>query len=220
MNWDRWEKLAPLTGVLAVVLMFVGVLLESADRPDDLVADETLSWLQDKSGRIVLGEFLIILGAVFFIWFLGTLRTRLWTAEGRTGRLSAVAYGSGLLAAAGIILQAAISASAAYNDEDLTAEAAQAVLHVSDAMFGLTEFALVPFFVAVALVTLHTRVFPVWLAWISLAEALLLAIFWIGWIGVVLVFPLWTIVVAVLLYLRPAPPPGPPPHTTGFVGTT
>jgi hypothetical protein len=41
----------------------------------------------------------------------------------------------------------------------------------------------------------------------------------IGWAGVVFLFPLWTIVTSVILFITPPPPPGPPPLTVGFVGT-
>jgi hypothetical protein len=49
--------------------------------------------------------------------------------------------------------------------------------------------------------------------------ALVLVIIPIGWAGVVFLFPLWTIVTSVILFIKPLPPPGPPPLTTGFVGT-
>jgi hypothetical protein len=57
-------------------------------------------------------------------------------------------------------------------------------------------------FVAVGLLILRSRGLPVWLGWVSLAIALLLAIIPIGWAGVVWAFPLWVPVTSVLLYLR------------------
>jgi hypothetical protein len=57
-------------------------------------------------------------------------------------------------------------------------------------------------FLAVGLLILRTRVLGVWLGWVSLAIALLLAIIPIGWAGVVWAFPLWTLVTSIVLFRR------------------
>ena len=128
------------------------------------------------------------------------------TAEGGTGRLTAIAYGSGLLAAVGLLLSIAPTAQGAFQEDELAPETAQSLALVGDSFFGVTEFALVPMFVAVGLLTLRTRVLPVWIGWVSFFLALLLLIVPIGWAGVVWGFPLWTIVVSILLFRRGSAP--------------
>jgi hypothetical protein len=56
---------------------------------------------------------------------------------------------------------------------------------------------------------------PRWLAWVSFLFALWLLIPPIGWAGLLLGVPLWTVAVALLLWMRPAgePAPAPPPGT-------
>lgn len=46
-----------------------------------------------------------------------------------------------------------------------------------------------------------------WFAWFSLALALILAIVPIGWLGVILGLPLWTLIASVLLWMLQADEP-------------
>jgi hypothetical protein len=203
MDWARWERFAPLTGIVAVALWIVGVIVqENAELADKDRPDEILAVFQSDANTIIAGGVIFAFGVVFFIWFLGSLRSTLYTAEGGVGRLSSIAYGSGMLAALSLILQIAPSVQGAFDEDNLTPEAAQALQLVGEAAFGGTEFTLLAMFAAVGLIILRTRVFGTWLGWVSLAIALLLAIIPIGWAGVVWAFPLWTLVVSFLLYRR------------------
>jgi hypothetical protein len=203
MDWARLERFAPLTGIVAVALWIVGVIVqESSDLADKDSPEEILAVLQSDANTIIAGGVIFAFGVVFFIWFLGSLRSTLFAAEGGVGRLSSIAYGSGMLAALTLILQVAPSVQGAFDEDDLSPEAAQALQSVGEAAFAGTEFTLLAMFAAVGLIILRTRVFAAWLGWVSLAIALLLAIIPIGWAGVVWAFPLWTLVVSVLLFRR------------------
>ena len=204
MDWARWERFAPLSGVVAVVLWIVGVILEgSTGYSGKETPEEVLAVLQDDASTLIAAGIVFAFGVVFFIWFLGSLRATLFAAEGGVGRLSSIAYGSGMLAALSLILQVAPTVQGAFDEEDLSPHAAQALQSVGEAAFGGTEFTLLAMFVAVGVLILRTRLFGAWLGWVSLGIALLLAIVPIGWAGVVWAFPLWTIVTSVLLYRRP-----------------
>jgi hypothetical protein len=203
MDWARLERLAPLTGIVAVVLWVIGVIVqESTELSDKDRPEEILAVLQSDTNTIIAGGVIIAFGVVFFIWFLGSLRSALLTAEGGVGRLSSIAYASGMLAALSIILQIAPSVQGAFDEDELSPEAAQALQSVGEAAFGGTEFTLLAMFAAVGVVILRTRVLGVWLGWVSLAIALLLAIIPIGWAGVVWAFPLWTLVTSIVLFRR------------------
>jgi hypothetical protein len=194
MDWARLERFAPLTGIVAVALWIVGVIVqESSDLADKDSPEEILAVLQSDANTIIAGGVIFAFGVVFFIWFLGSLRSTLFAAEGGVGRLSSIAYGSGMLAALTLILQVAPSVQGAFDEDDLSPEAAQALQSVGEAAFAGTEFTLLAMFAAVGLIILRTRVFAAWLGWVSLAIALLLAIIPIGWAGVVWAFPLWTL---------------------------
>lgn len=213
-----WERYAPLTGVVAVILWVVGVFISESGsaRPEDERAENILAWYADNENTIVAGELTFVLGVLFFIWFVGSLRAAFFAGEGGVGRVSSIAFGSGLLVALALIIQAAALIQPTFADEgELSGEAAQAMSVLSDAMFGAVEVTLVVMLVAAALVILRTRVLPTLLGWASLVLALILVIIPIGWIGVIFGFPLWVLVTSVLLYMRPAgePTPAPPPGT-------
>src|SRR5687768_1951982 len=104
MNISRWERHAPLTGVLAVVLWIVGAVLLFNNEPEsDATPQEFVSYLKDE-GPIYGGSWAWGLATLFFIWFLGSLRTRLAAAETGSARLSAIAFGGGI--AGGVLLLA------------------------------------------------------------------------------------------------------------------
>jgi len=213
MNWARWERFAPLTGIVAVVLWVVGVIVEeSTDYSDQDTPREILAVFQEDTNTLIAAGIIFAFGAVFFIWFLGSLRAALYSAEDGVGRLSSIVYGSGMLAALCLLLQVAPTLQGAVDEDDLSADTAQLLQSMGEAFFVGTELTLLVMFAAVGLLVLQTRVLPIWLGWVSLAVALLLAIIPIGWAGVVWAFPLWTIVTSVLLYLRaPTAPVGAPP---------
>jgi hypothetical protein len=213
MTWARWERFAPLTGIVAVVLWIVGVITESSTGYSEKdTPAEILAVLQEDANTLIAAGVVFAFGVVFFIWFLGSLRAALYAAEGGVGRLSSIAYGSGMLAAICLLLQVAPTVQGAIDEDDLSADAAQSLQSMGEAFFFGAELALLAMFVAVGLVILRSRVLPVWLGWVSLAIALLLAIIPIGWAGVVWAFPLWLLVTSVLLYLRaPAAPVAAPP---------
>jgi hypothetical protein len=116
MDWARWERYAPLTGIVAVILWIVGVIVqERAKLSEKDSAAEVLAAVQSHDSSLIAGGVIFAFGVVFFIWFLGSLRTTLIAAEGGVGRLSSIAYGSGMLAALSLILQIAPNVQAAFD---------------------------------------------------------------------------------------------------------
>jgi hypothetical protein len=96
----------------------------------------------------------------------------------------------------------AVHATGAINNDNLSPEAAQVYLGLGVTFFYAAELAAAVFLLAVGLVSLGTEAFPKWLAWASLVLALWLLIVPIGWAGLLYGFPIWLIVVSVLLWTR------------------
>jgi hypothetical protein len=200
----RWARYAPLTGIVAVALWVIGtIVFESPDRPDGEADPATwLSYVQDNDVSLLVGGILFAFGSVFFVWFLGSLRAALLTAEGPPGRLSSLAFGSGLLVALSSLMLVAPIVQAAFEHDDIAGETVRTLATVSDMFFGGVELFAIPMLVATALVILSRAVFASWVAWVSLVLALLLVIIPIGWLGVIFGLPLWTLLMSVLLWLR------------------
>jgi hypothetical protein len=203
----RVERLGPLAGIIAVVLFVVGVFLsEGMTNPpdDDAAAQAFLDYYQDEEGGILVAGWVFQLGAVFFLWFLGSLRVRLLAAEGRVGRLTATAFAAGIVTATCALLLPASDMAGALSKDEITPDGAVVFNNLGDMFFLGAEFASAVFLAAAGLIILSSRMLPRWLGWVSLVFALWLLIAPIGWAALLFGVPLWILVVSVLLYLRPA----------------
>ena len=116
MNWERY---APLTGVAAVVLWIVGTfLIEKDDRPEGKDTAAFVAWVEKNDTAIIAGAFIFGLGVVLFVWMLGSLRSVLFAAEGGTGRLATIAFGSGIATAISMMFTYFPQAQAAFDVDD------------------------------------------------------------------------------------------------------
>jgi len=170
MDTRQWERLAAATGIVFVILQAAtGPLM--GDSPDfDAGAGEIREYLVDDGGTILLATTLNALSAFFFIWFLGSLRSVLRVAEGGAGRLSATAFGAGL-----VTIALAVGASVpitAFAWEDTAAVAEDGLLRVA---WNLNFLAFTPlgatgaaFILAVTVLIFRTRLFPAWVGWFGL----------------------------------------------------
>jgi hypothetical protein len=211
-----WERLAGLAGIVAVVLWIVSVFVqESSNLPDEDNPAEVLAWFQNESGTILGSSFFFILGSVFFLVFVGALRARLLAAEGPGAFWTAIAFAGGLAVGILTMLIPGPSLAGALSENELTEDAALALVIVDDAFFAAAELSAALLLAATGLVILRYGALPRWLAWISFLFALWLLIPPIGWAGLLLGVPLWTIVIGVLMWMRPAGQPvaAPPPTT-------
>src|SRR5688500_11878501 len=94
----RWAQWAPVSGIVFVVLFIVGVLLLNLPDTDD-PASKIKSHYDDEGNRaqLIICAYAFVLAGVFFYWFLGSLRATMLAAEGPPGRLTSIAFGSGLV---------------------------------------------------------------------------------------------------------------------------
>ena len=206
MRLARWEELlAPLDGIAAVGFWIAGVLVLQgpANQPDmDASPARALVFFKTEENAILVGTFLYMIGALFFLWFLGLVRTRLVEAEGGSHRLSSIAFAGGVAAAIALLAMPAVHATGAINSDNLSPDAAQVYLGINVAFFYAAEFATAVFLLAVGLICLRGQPFPRWLGNSSIVFAVLLVIPPIGWAVLLWGFPLWLIVVSVLLWTR------------------
>lgn len=216
----RWERYACLAGVLAVILWVISVIvIESADSPDEDAGGQAIAeYFEADSGAILAGSFIFMLGTAVFIWFLGSLRARLFRGEGGAGRVTSIVFGSGLVVAAmsmGLMApQAAGALTADETDPSLDPGAAQAFEGLGDGFFVAAEAAVAVFFLAAAVAALRTRALPVWLGWASLVLGIAAMVPWIGWAVYIWGLPLWVLVVSIWLFVRPVPSPRAEPGAT------
>jgi hypothetical protein len=209
----RSDALAPLTGVVAVLLFLLGVLVHDVigDVPDgDAPAAQFAAYYQEEDGSIWWASLLVFIGLAFFLWFVGTLRAALHEVEGGVGRLASIAHAGGVAAAvlifAGFGTQVSAAILVSDRDAPIDPEVAVGFWWVGDGMIVAAFYASAVLVVAAGFLFLRSRTLvPRWLGWVSLALGLLLVLPWVNWIGF-FVFALWVVAVSILLWRSASAP--------------
>jgi hypothetical protein len=201
------ERYSPLAGVGAVILWVVGTfLLEKDDRPEGKDTAAFVTWVEQNDTAILAGAIVFGFGVVLFMWMLGSLRSTLAAAEGGTGRLASIAFGSGIATSVCLMALYLPHGQAAFDHANISDTSVDALVHVGDSFFAGVELFSIPLVLATALVSLRHGPLPRWSAWVSVALAVILVVPPIGWLGVFIGLPLWVLLVSVLLYRRPGQP--------------
>ena len=218
----RWERLAAATGIVFVVLSVIALVAGGqAPRPDD-PDQEIVSYFVDNRSGLLFQAYLFGLASIFFLWFVGSLRSHLRRAEGETGRLSAVAFGGGVATVATFFLGTSLSAALAFRVAQTDPGVAVALFHVGSQAFTLSSFTAVVLVAAASVVIIRTGALPSWLGWLGglLSLAFLVSGFAVfvesgplasgGAYGYIVfgVFFLWVLLASMLLVQRVGRPAG------------
>jgi hypothetical protein len=202
MGTGRMERWAPLAGVLFAVIFAIG-FLTSGDVPDvDASGDEVISHYDD-SGKVFVGIAALGLAAVALLFFAGVLRDRL--RETGPEWLATVAFGGAVVYAVGLGLFG-MSQFALIDAADLGQPEVAQALNISDndnflpAVIGLAAVLL-----ATGWHILASRSLPVWLGWVSLVLGILAMAGPAGFVAFLL-FPIWVLVIAIILFREAATP--------------
>lgn len=195
---------APATGIAYALLAVVGILLLVQEEIDTATNEAILSHYGDSGNRgtEMVASVLALVGALFFLWFLSSLRSRLRQVEAETTTLSDLAFGSGvagavLFAGAVALLSAtsnAVEISSRFEiDPNLARFAVTTgyVFLVGSVLFNCVLVA------TTSVLALRTDVLPTWLGWagfaaivLAIVEAFLLPVF---------IIPVWVLAVSVVL---------------------
>jgi hypothetical protein len=200
MNFARLERLAPWSGVVAVVLFVVSAALLPFDFMDE--PDSLASSFADDTGRYFGAAQLAVIAGAALLWFSGTLASAL-LRNGAGFRLAGIARAGGTAAATLSIAGAIVLVAGALRADEDGSIAPEAATVVADVGLILTAAAM-PVAAAVlvgatAVAALRTRrILPTWLAWVSIVLTLALIILPINFIAVPL-FGIWVLVVSGLM---------------------
>jgi hypothetical protein len=182
MNIARVRRLGPLSGILAAVMVGVGAAL-SARGGYFPTAEEAHDFITGESPRVLAGTIIGgFYGAFFLIWFTGTVAAALRKAEerssdgeDRTGALSTIALGGGIVATLGLTLSSAVlwvAAARVDRPGGLTVDEAIFLYDTYTTIGAMViSLGLAAWIGATGLVSLETRLFPAWLGWTSIAFA-------------------------------------------------
>lgn len=111
MTEARRERLAAATGIVFVALWFAGVALDPVVDAGGDPAEVVRQRILDDQARTWGSVYATALAALALVWFGGSLRAFLRRRD-PTGRLSAVAFGGGVLGGAVLVASAALWSTA------------------------------------------------------------------------------------------------------------
>lgn len=197
------RRFVPLLGVLAVVLVVVGILV-AGDPPSHHAVGSEIRDAYDNEPRHQIAAVLLALGAVPLLFFAGHFRAVL-TRLHPSGRLSAnIALAGSVVAATGLTVQALVHAALAEaaNTAEISDQALQS-LNVLDGWsfypleVGLSTFALAS---GVALVR-GQDLFSPFLAWAAVVLGLLGLVPIVGLFAAI-VSGIWVVVISLTLFAR------------------
>jgi hypothetical protein len=212
---SRLERWAPLTGIGFVVLWVVGFFLAVTDSPDFAAKPaENLKYYVDNKGSIIAGVIASLIGLLFLLWFVGSIRAALVKAEGGDARVSAIGFAGGiigvglLLVAMGMFVMPALRLD---EQDKLSAQGVTTFTDLGNITYGFAApIGFGALFFAVAVLGFRVGVVPKWWAVISAIFGLVMVIPFVSWsLGFVL--PIWVIVMTILLMRgerAPAPSAG------------
>src|SRR5438128_3255081 len=142
----RWDA---ATGIGFAIFTAVAFAIPGTPpKADDPIA-KIATFFTDHRKDILVGNFLLGIGALLFIWFVGTLRSYLRAGEGGEGRLSAAAFGGGvagivlLLTGVGVLNGIAFELARAPGADP---NVARAVFDAGSAVIAVASFGFVVFF--------------------------------------------------------------------------
>ncbi|MGW0161508.1 hypothetical protein ACWDUN_19585 [Mycobacterium sp. NPDC003323] len=192
-------RAAAVAGVLFALLFGTALVLIRLALPEG--AESGAQWLAEGSTQLGVAAKLMPFAGIAFLWFMGVVRDGLGRYEDKF--FSTVFIGSGLLFLAMMFLAAGIGAglerSGAAVDPDVAVFGQMVLLTVSKT-YALRVAAV--FMMSLATIWLKTKLMPRWLVIVTYVAAvgLLIASDLSMWLT--LAFPIWVLVVSMLLLVR------------------
>jgi Domain of unknown function (DUF4386) len=207
MTFPKWERWGPLTGVLAIVCWIVAFIV-SSNSPDSDSSDAKIAAFYTSHShqvRDIVAFFVFLAGILLLLGFLAALQSRLVDAEGVPGRLSTLAFGSGVASAVLWFLSVAFFTASAFtaNDTGKFRLDPNTYRLVNDLGYVVWVGAVVVAAVlvwAASAVALRTGLLPKWFAWLGVVAGILqlLAIFFVP----AFIFWGWVVITSLLLVFR------------------
>jgi hypothetical protein len=170
MDDARWEKWASATGIGFVAALVAGYTI--APQPPKLSdsAARFADYFVHNQSSLLVGTVLAAgVGGVMLLWWLGSLRLFLRRRESDGGRLSAVAFGGGLVGLAILIQSLAIRAALAFGlSGTVDPSISKGLYSVAYTVDALNAFPIGALLVAASVSALRSGAFPKWLVWFGL----------------------------------------------------
>ncbi|MFL5821664.1 MAG: hypothetical protein ACJ76S_13365 [Solirubrobacteraceae bacterium] len=142
----RWDA---ATGIAFAVVAFVALVLPGIPPAANASSNQIRRFFVAGREQVLVGDLLLGVSLVLFIWFLGAARSYLRSGEGGEGRLSAAAFGGGVAGVTLVVAGAALFNGIAFDvAAGANADLVRAFYDAASAFFTLSAFGFATFFAA------------------------------------------------------------------------
>ena len=199
----RWSRFAPLSGVVFVVLFAIGAMLSGSEPNAHASTAKVLSYFGTNVTRHNVSYYLSALAVVVGLFFYANLCEHLREDE-RSPRLARAAFAGAIVFAAAGVMGIGTDLTLTNAPTGISASTAQALSLLGNFLSApAMAVGVVLLLVSAGVAILHGRSLPSWSGWLAVG------------LGIVTLIPipnlgvlpagLWTVIVSVILFRRPAP---------------
>jgi hypothetical protein len=208
MKWERWGALG---GILFVALVVASIAVSGSNPNASDSATKILKSFQDHKHGIEVSAFLGALAALPILWWAGSLWARMRRAERGQPRLALIAVLALVFAGASQAGSGVVTSAVALELHSISASGAKFFFVLSLGLGAASSVGLAVLVLAVSVLAFRTRVFPIWLAWIGVIDAILFlvasysiattsdAFSTIGFASFIL-WAIWILVISVIMF--------------------
>lgn len=201
----RWQRWAPVSGVLFAALSAVALGIASQEIGDS--SAKVVAFYEDAGNRAreIAAFFLVVVAVLFFLWFLSVLRERLRSVEKESQSLSSLAFGGGVAHAALLVASVGVFVAHSFTVEirdefQVDANAAWLLEGAGIILFAGALMVASVLVAATSVLAIKTAVLPTWVGWVGAVVAVVL-------LAGIVFFPIfvllaWVLLVSVVLIVR------------------
>jgi hypothetical protein len=202
--FNRWSRLAPLTGVVFAVLTLAGIFTGGESPESNSSAAKVIAYYGTHRSEVETSSILFAFAFLFVVLFAGSLRSYLRQTPSAEG-LGALVLAGGVLMTAGATMGSGMEYGLAHELHHLGPETAQAVNFLSQEIFLPILAGAFVFGISSGLAILRGARLPKWLGWVAIVMGIAVLIPPASF-PALLAFAIWSIIVSILIYMRTGAP--------------
>ena len=201
MGTGRWERWAPLTGVLAIAIILIAFIAVGGKTPDTKdSAEKVFNYYKEHRNRQMGAAFVLMIGAAVFVIFAGVLRGALARASA-TRRSASISFGGAIIATTGFFIASTIHIALADSGKygDATVAHTLNILDTDNFVPFAAGIGLMVFGAGISLVS--TRMLPLWFGIVGIVFGVV-TFTPLGFFAL-LACALWIVVISIWMTVRP-----------------
>jgi hypothetical protein len=198
---SKWERMAPITGIVFVVLVILTFVVGGSTPGDKDSAQKVLSFYSKHRTKEQAADLLFAGAALFMMFYAATLARRVRLHEQRPGGLSWLTLAAGAVASSGFLVFAGMQWALAESSKLHDGQVIRTINMFANNTFlpFLGGFCL--FVVSAGLAVALSRALPAWFGWVGFVLGVLI-FNPIGWVAAAVAL-LWTLASAIWMLARP-----------------